>query len=274
MNGHKKPIIASTPPETIAGGVPFLKKEDFDKAVFTYGYEVTHEKALRCPCTNKGSGNALTNCQNCGGLGWFFINKRSTRMLIQNINKSNQFKNWTQDDKAKSSISARPVDKLAFMDRVTVLDVLTYFSESKKTMLANNEDFAFLYYYPLEVEFVFLFVGVNQKLLPLVQGSDFQIVENKIIFDSDLKQYYGVNETTFNETGQFLNFTIKYSHNPSYNVTDITREAILNRNSSCETGLLKLKDFPVHSMAMKTHYLLDPPDFNGDSVFDNSTIIV
>lgn len=269
--GHKKGIIVETPPETLAGGVPFLSENDFRDALFAHGYVVTHEKAIRCGCNNKPTGQPMPNCCNCVGSGWFFVNKTETRMLVQGINKTTQYKDWTETDRGTASITARASDNiLSFMDRVTVLDVESNFVESKKTRTSSTgEIFSFLYYYPLDIYAVWVWQGVDQPHR-LLNVTEYAIEENKIVFDASLTSLYPLNKNNHQEDGEYLSFMIGYNYNPVFHCIDITREVVKNRNRDCEDGLLALKDFPVHAVAKKAHFILDAPEFDGSSVFDNS----
>ena len=90
INSHNKPIIEETPYD-ISESLPHFNKQDFDEAVFEHGYSVTLERALRCPCAVEANNGALSNCTNCGGGGWVFINKRSTVIVTQSMNRNTKF---------------------------------------------------------------------------------------------------------------------------------------------------------------------------------------
>lgn len=273
LDGHDKPIISQTPPEALLNSTPIgLKKADFDRAVHAHGYECYHEKALKCPCSVKSTGQPLSNCQNCLGTGWFFIEKRKTRMLVQAINKTTTYTNWTETDKGTASITARAeIDRFSFMDRITVLDIEVSFQQIVRTRESNSGDiFAFLYYNPLHVEQVYIFNGNNVPLARLVLNVDYFIQGNILLFAPAVAAYYTNNTTGYTDDGKYLTVSVRYRHMPCYNIIDISREAVRNRESVCKDGSTSLKDFPIHAIAKKTHYILDEPNFMGESVYDNT----
>ena len=59
-------------------------RNDFEKLIAQKGRAVTLEQAIQCSCKSR-SANQQSNCQNCGGTGWIFINSRLTRLVIQQM---------------------------------------------------------------------------------------------------------------------------------------------------------------------------------------------
>src|SRR6266403_769426 len=124
-NSYIKPVTFEVPPETSALPVPAFIKQDFDDSIYTKGYDSYIEKAVKCPCALKSNGEALINCRNCGGTKYVFINKRLTKMVTQSMNKQTKFLNWSEVDRGTFGVTVRDDDKLAFMDRLTNLNLVS-----------------------------------------------------------------------------------------------------------------------------------------------------
>ncbi|MGL5076270.1 MAG: hypothetical protein ACRDBG_10625, partial [Waterburya sp.] len=92
-------------------------RQDFDNLVWNKGYEVVWEKAIKCPCKTNGGENLIT-CLNCGGTGWFFINRFKTTMHLTSMNSSSQQKDWSRVDEGKVMFTAISELEIAQMDRI------------------------------------------------------------------------------------------------------------------------------------------------------------
>ena len=272
MDGHKKPLIGENEIPLILHGYPSHIQKDFDKLFIEYGYDCELEKALYCPCRNRSTGQPLPHCKNCMGTGWFFINKTKTRLVVQNVNKNTEYKDWTETDRGMANVIARNIDRLSFMDRITVLDLEVTFNQILRVQnnAANNTLYAYLYYYPLEIEYVYLFDGADNKLMFLEPDVHYTIVENRIILDNSLSSKFSVNLVSINEDGEYLSISIRYKHNPQYCVVDIPREATRRREKECATGDRILNNLPISAMVRKTHFIIDAPNYFGESVYDNT----
>jgi len=263
---HKKPVTVETPPELVGDSTPTLNQNDFDDALFAHGYDCHVEKALPCPCRDGATKSALSSCGNCNGVGWIFVEKKSTKLVIQSMNRMTKYQNWSEDDRGTISISGRGVDRLAFMDRITVLDLLSIYAEVARVRRLDNKLFAYTIYSPVTFTEVYLFEGDSKALTPLSLLTDYTIVENRLILADKYK----------NKNLKEMKLSLRYLHFPQYNVVDITREITANKgvldricdpNASLDEELAKL---PLHVVGRKTHYVLDAPSVDGVSVFDNT----
>lgn len=262
---HKKPVTVKTSPEVITESTPFFRQDDFNESIFAQGYNVWIEKALPCPCRDKAAESGLSDCQNCGGVGWFFIEKRETKLLIQSMNRDTKFKNWTETDRGTVSITARAVDRLAFMDRITNLDLLSFYAEVAKVKELNNKLFAFTIYFPTVVNEIYLFEKSDKPLIPLKILDDFTIDENKIILNDKFK----------GKNIEHLKLALRYTHFPQFNVVDVTREITANKGTrgvECSLENRDLVQMNPHVIARRTHTVLDAPSLDGNSLFDNSVL--
>ena len=268
LDAHKKPILEQTPLNvSFDVDQAFFNNKEFNTAIQHHGYDVFIEKALMCPCRNKVSGAADTGCKNCGATGWFFVDKKETRAMVSHINRQTKFLPWTQENLGTVQITTLPEDDLGYMDKITLRDIETSMSHICHFHLNSAGDrlFAFLPYIPLNIEHIYLFKNRNEKL-DYLDTTEYSVLDNRIILDvSFLSQISGAPE---NE--KYLTGAIRYLHSPEYHVIDINREVSKNRERQCADGSKILKPLPISSIARKTHLVYEMPNYQGDSVFDNT----
>lgn len=271
-DSHNKPIIEKTG-ENIDLTVPHFNKTDFDNAVFEHGYDVTLEKAIKCPCRIEANNNGHPDCVNCGGSGWLFVNKRSTVIVSQSMNINTKFKTWSEEDRGTISVSNRPQDRLSFMDRITILDLESTYTEVVKVKKYKKKYLAPLIYYPNSVEFAYMFTDSKEKLVPLKHEEDFTVKNNILELNKDKFSSHFLNHDT-------ISVSIRYIHNPSYHVIDIPRERTADRRAQVSKTSCKLDDgipkqkpqLVINAIARKAQYAIDRPNLEGIGLLDNSFI--
>lgn len=242
-----------------------LQQNDFDSLIWTKGIEVLHEKVLRCPCKQSGGG-ALSSCLNCGGAGFLWINPTQTRMVVQSANRDTKFKDWSEENMGRISITAMSREKMTMMDRITILNgksIITEVPYARKT--AKNIFRARLIYPPIEVYDVFVFVGDKVPLLRLT-AEQYQVTNTAVeITDNQINSKYA----------DSLSLSIRYEHRPTYIVADLDRENIQQNEIDRNDERDEVKDFPLHAQGKRYHYYYDQIHANyldGSQVwlFDNS----
>jgi len=251
-----KTIIQQTPAALSKTKVNF-DKSFFDGAIQSKGYEVLIEKALRCPCKVKGSDN-LSDCQNCAGSGWFYINPTRTRAILHSMNLNTRFKEWSEESMGTVSISTRDVDEITFMDKLTLTEGLIPFSQVVYPVSFKGVLFAFTIYDIQEIRDVFIFEASDQKLTKLAVTEDFTFERNKLILNKKFSSY------------KSLCISVKYIHRPQYHVIDLNRELMRSDVTVESTGLLKNTPFPISAIGRRSHYILDAQNYEGNYLFDNS----
>jgi hypothetical protein len=258
-DGRNKPVVTVTPPETTEHQVRFQPWR-FDSLVFDKGYEVWIDRALRCPCTVKGTGQPLVSCNNCVGLGWIFVNRIETRIAVQQIKADVKYENWSQVTTGMAKVTARATDKLAFMDRIILREVEGYFNEVIRTRQLGGKQVAFTIYEILEIESIYLFQNDKQPLLPLKEGVDFTIDGFKILLSSN---YNSMND---------LSISIRYRHCLTYHVIDMNRDIMKVREKDCSYSYEQLANMPIGGMARKAHYIFDNTKYEEQGrLIENST---
>lgn len=244
-NFQKRAVKQITPAESIEHQVRF-EPQRFDSLVFDKGYDTWIDRAYRCPCSIKGAGQPMVTCNNCLGVGWIFRDRIDTRVAIQTIKADIRFENWTKTTAGTAKITARAIDKLAFMDRVILKDVEGYYNEIVRTRKIDEEYIGFLEYPLIDMEDLLLFDGDKEPLINLQLNVDYIIVnESKIIF---LKDTYKNKELTL---------SARYKHFLTYHIIEMNRDIIKVRQKGCLMPEETLRDMPINGIMRKAHYLFD-----------------
>lgn len=227
----------------------------FDILVYQKGKEVVWESAVKCPCKSDGRGH-LTTCVNCGGTGWVFINPVKTRMVVQSMNLSSKYGNWALERIGMANITTRYVDIVSDMDRITLTDSVSKFSQIVRPTISHNKLFAFLNYNVISILDVFLFKNDGSPL-KLLSSSQYSHDGNKIII-TDKKLYT-----------EGMTVSVRYTHNIQYFIIDIIREMRESsvKNESNKETITKL---PLSAVGRRCHYVLNPDNFDTSSVVSNS----
>ena len=268
---EKKSIISGRVPVVYTPANPGdpavgWRSEDFNELIYSQGYDAYIDRALRCPCVDRTSGQPLSTCRNCLGRGWFFVDRKETRVVSQGMNNKKQFQNWSEVNRGIARITARGVDKMGFMDRIILMDLTAYYSEILRPMMFENQLIAYPIYEPMQISDIFLFVGDATKLEP-IPSELYQIDGNKMIFDTSLNEFAPVE--SINDIYPKLSISIRYSYRPVYHVLEANRELMRVRERTCSFTDEELRDMPLNLLCRKAHYIFAAQKF-GESMFDNT----
>ena len=269
--GTDKIVAFQTPPASMIPRVGWDVNR-FETLIQTQGYDAYIDRALRCPCVDKTSGQALSTCRNCLGRGWIFVDRTETRLIAQHMDSRKQYQDWSEVNRGTASITTRGIDKLGFMDRIILTQLEEYYSEIIRPILFDGEIMAYPVYEPLKIQRMYLFVSDNQKLVPLDE-SMYTIDKNRIVFNmgiQDLIDISDMNITTVSEIP--ISITVRYSHYPVYHVIDVNRELMKVREGKfCEVSDEKLRQMPINVTARKAHFIFDAQKW-GEESFDNTVV--
>lgn len=258
-DGRNKPVIKVTPPETVEHQVRFQPWR-FDSLVFDKGYEVWIDRALRCPCTVKGTGQPLVSCNNCLGSGWVFVNRIETRIAVQQLNANIKYENWSQTTTGMAKVTARATDKIAFMDRIILREVEGYFNEVMRTRAISGRQVAFTIYEPLQIESIYLYKSDKQPLHPLKEVDDYILDGFKIMLTDNYNSM------------EDLSISIRYRHCLTYHVIDMNRDIMKVREKDCDYSYEDLTNMPIGGIARKSHYIFDNLKYEAEGrLIENST---
>lgn len=244
-NFQKRATATVTPSESVEHQVRF-ETQRFNSLVFDKGYDVWIDKAYRCPCSQKGSGQPLLTCNNCLGIGWIFTDRIETRVAIQGIKADVKYENWSKTTSGTARITARAIDKLAFMDRIILMDVEGYYNEIVRVRKQDNKKIGYCEYPIIEIEDVFLFETDRTPLKRLVLNADYTIEkESKIVLNDAL------------QTKDEPVLSVRYRHYMTYHVIDMNRDITKVREKGCMMSEENLKEMPINGIIRKAHYLFD-----------------
>lgn len=260
-DSRNKPIHSKTPAEGVEHQVRF-EPQRFDSLVFDKGYEVFIDRALRCPCTVKGTGQALVSCNNCLGTGWIFVNRIETRVAVQQLNANVKYENWSQTTTGMAKITSRAIDKLAFMDRIILREVEGYFNEVVRVRDYKDKKVGFTIYEILEIESIYLFQTDKEPLLPLKEGKDFEVKGGyKIEFNDN-----------YNSMDN-MSISVRYRHCLTFHLIDMNRDIMKVRTKTCKASDEQLTNMPIAGLGRKSHYIFDNIKYEQEGrLIENSTI--
>lgn len=240
----------------------------FERLIQSQGYDALIERAMRCPCADKTSGQALSTCKNCGGRGWFFIDRTETRLIAQHMDSKKRYENWSEVNYGTASITTRGIDKLGFMDRIILTQLEEYFSEIIRPTLYEGSIIAYPIYEPLVITNMYLFASDTEKLVP-VDSSMYTVIGNRIEFNVGIKDLIDVRTLKGNIP---INISMRYSHYPVYHVVDVNRELMKVREGKfCSYDDTQLRQMPINVIARKAHFIFDSQQY-GETIYDNSIV--
>ena len=254
-------IRTATPPALVNRPAINLDNEAFDAVLWQKGYSVLLEEARQCPCHSRTGGAALVTCQNCGGLGWVFLNPIQTRAIISNIKKNPKYQEWSEESIGTISASLQYTDRLAEYDRVTFLESVSKRSETLSVRTVDGQQFVFLTYRLQEIVDIFYLESDSLPLVKLVVGTDYT--------PSPTNPYIVLLNTVFPD-GFNNTITITYLHFPQYLVIDLPHDM---RSSDVinSMGQMESVTLPVNAILRKSHIVFKEDDFDGGvSIIDNS----
>lgn len=235
-----------------------FNRPDFTTLIEQKGRNVTIETALACPCKSKNT-NQQSNCKNCGGTGFVFINPRFTRLVLQGMSAKEEFlsNGATMTVTGDLKVTANDNEELTWMDRITVLDSRAIFNEVLFFKTRGTDVFAFSSYNIKEIKYAGYFTGTDQPFQRLTLGTDYTFQGNIIRL---------VNPAIIAVQGE-ISVTFRYVHAPQYLMVDMKRE-------SMETFVMeeneKMVHLPISGTARRQHYILGAPNLNGDNILNNS----
>lgn len=266
-----KPTVFQTPASAVNLRVGW-NVNNFETLIQTQGYDAFIDRALRCPCVDKATGQALSTCKNCLGRGWFFIDRTETRLIAQHMDSKKRYENWSEVNRGTASITTKGIDKLGFMDRIILTQLEEFYSEIIRPIFYQGEIIAYPVYEPLKITNMFLFSSDNEKLVPIMPD-EYTVDKNKIVFSLGIQDKIAISDMNIKAKSEIpISISIRYSHYPVYHVIDINRELMKVRESKfCSFDDEKLRQMPINVLARKAHYIFDAQKF-GEESFENAVI--
>lgn len=238
-----------------------FQREVFDKLIFEKGRSVLVEKALLCPCKSRAA-NQQSTCRNCGGVGWVFINPRETRMILSGMDAVSKQMGWSEELQGMINVTCLPEEELAFMDRITVLNGESIYTEVLHFKNHNAKLFAYTAYNIKSILNIALFEGASTKLKPLLPLTDYTFERNTIILN---------NSYLPTSSPLDISVTIRYKYAPTFIVSEHKRETI--QSYRIQNGIERNQDLPISAYAKRSHYVLTALNLAGDRLLSNNYVI-
>jgi hypothetical protein len=255
----KTSIVTNTPPPNLLNkpDVQF-QPDDFSALIYQKGLDLVIEKATSCPCRSKENGSPQSNCQNCCGTGWVLYNPNQTRMVLQAMNLNTKYKEWSKENIGTMMVSSMATDVLGFMDRLTVKDSESVFSQVLFPYVYSGVLFAFTIYDIIGIEEIFLFQDVSSPLIKL-NSTQYSFEGNKIVLDNEFVSV------------ENLTISVRYKHFIQYHIIDLVKE-VRNSKGLDDRGYETTIQMPFHAIARRSHYILDRANYENNNGIDNSYI--
>ena len=244
----------------------------FETLIQTQGYDALIDHAMRCPCVDKATGQALSTCKNCLGKGWFFVNRTETRLIAQHMDSKKRYEEWSEVNRGTASITTKGIDKLGFMDRIILTQLEEFYSEIIRPIYYQNQIIAYPVYEPLDITDMFMFTDDDEKLMP-INPDEYSVQGNKIVFVDSIADKVSIDDMNIKSRTEIpIAISIRYSHFPVYHVIDVNRELMKVRESKlCSYDEYKLRQMPINVLARKAHFIFDAQKF-GEESFENTVI--
>lgn len=237
-------------------------KHEFEKLIVEKGRLCSIEEAIQCPCKTNIS-NAQSNCKNCGGAGWLFINRRELRTLISGIDASTKYAPWSEQALGILNITASVDASIAYMDRIGLLDSEGIHQQVLTLRDGGADYITFLSYDIKSILYASIFVSVNESLL-LLDLTKVTFQRNKLFID---KSYVDAILDTYPEMAfDDLTITFRYKHIPYYHILDIKRESMQSYRATAP-GVEIEQLMPQSFYAKRAHIIFGSP-FSGTLVND------
>ena len=239
-----------------------FKKDEFHGELWDKGYDVIHERSIKCPCKSAQGAENRPNCKNCGGSGWLFVNPTRTRMIIERQSIKEVYKEWSLSRQGHASISVLSRDRVGIMDRITLESGKSHYTEvSFFGFNREGNKTARLIYKPLEIEAAFLFDASNTKLR-LLDSSEYAVTGNLItLIGAELNNR------------ESSSISVRYSHRPVFHVIQENRTTMVSREvvEGVDTEIY----LPGNVTGRLAHYVFDSMNYTYDGtdstgLIDNS----
>lgn len=223
------------------------------------GRQVLYDQSLICPCKGHQT-NHLSNCKNCGGTGYIYVNPKETRMIIQGIDVTTQIQPWSEELRGMMRVTALAEEKMAYMDRIRVIDGSTSFHN--EVLFFTNEDdkiFSLTNYDIQHISYIGLWNNSTDPLERLVANEDYIIDKNVLTLNYEKFNIRDIDS---------LKLTVRYEYFPIFHIMEFKRENF--QSFKVQGGKEVAQQLPTSAYARRAHYQLDAKDASGNGLNNNS----
>lgn len=235
---------------------PNFELSKFENLLQEKGVRVLIEKALQCPCKTQ-SHNNLSTCQNCGGTGYIFVNKKESIMALYSMPAKIDIEQFTMITKGTVAFSCRDDEHLAYMDKITRIDGRAIYNQVLELKTKGGIHFCKSVYEIKNIQYIGFYTGDTTVLR--------QLSETEYTID---RNFIKLTDTAVLPDTDVITLTIRYEHAPVFHVQDFTREDM--DNWKIDNLGAKLQRLPIAGMAKKAEYVFGQTDMEGYGILDNS----
>lgn len=229
--------------------VPRLDLSKFEGSIKNHGIEVVLERAVKCACASRSfNGSYDLACKGCFGYGWHFVSPVNTLMIVQGINRNSKVEPWSEENTGTISVTSAFVDRVSFMDRITLVDGLEIHTQLLNPVEDRADIIAYCVYEPIDIYHFFYFDAAKKELVT-INKTEYTVVKNKIKFNRNF-----IKKMKFSEVSEFK-ISIRYTFKPQYHIWDISRDVMISKIKKCNSDLEKAQ-FPIHSLGRIAHNVL------------------
>lgn len=235
-----------------------FRVEDFNNIIYQKGRRVWYEKALKCPCKSKST-NSSSNCKNCGGLGWVWINGKETRMVITGVSFVGETKQWSEEERGMINVTCNTSEQLTQMDKITLLDANSIHQEVVHFIRKGSVYYAWTTYPIKKLLYAGAFISVNES---------FQVLESADIEFGPKNLIKLVNANLVASENEDISITLRYFFASSYSIIEMKRETM--QSFRYEQGAEVIQEMPLSAVARRLHLELNAPTLLGGGLLDNN----
>ena len=163
--------ILTTPEQTVTEPQQFFQLGGLEQMIEQHGYKIYLDSMIECPCRGKDSKH-LPSCKNCGGTGWSVVKRTETKAVLQSANLYTRFLEWSEEKLGTIRVTLKDQDRCKYMDRIIVLDVLSYSNEVIYPYWDStlNKYIAFTNYWIQGISAIYFFKSKTEELVRLLEG--------------------------------------------------------------------------------------------------------
>jgi hypothetical protein len=251
--------MAGAPPGFTLTSAPLkgradFSKSEFDSVVAGFGFNCVWEQAIICPCRN----NSQTEqpdplCSNCDGGGREYYNPKSIRaVFMQPEFEPDSLKTYGEWWGGKSVITVRAENPVGYLDRLTVKDVVIWYSEIIKRKAGETASLR----YPVAsrtMSYVHEKTGEARDITESIDRLSCMRGGKRVVLDKDVDFVVtGDGKIDFSKGDAMgtappvgAHFSAKYYINPVWVITSLKPHAI--QNAWTATGVPKptMLDLPA-----------------------------
>jgi hypothetical protein len=223
-------------------------ENDHDKLISDEGANILYETSVKCPCRTVYKNKSHSDCVNCGGVGFVYVNPIKTRALVTSQGKKQKY-SPSGENMGDGDIAVTPFSNIVMceMDRFTLYDSLAVVTETPLTYYDYDRNcLVAKFTYPIiKIDLIFQYINYKVRLESLTEeGYD---VENNFIYFKNIT------------SSEPINISVRYKYRPVYIINKILRH-VRDIQIVDGFGTMRTKVYPQQLEARILHNLSNYTD--------------